>query len=134
MQDDMETMAGGDGVDGWGGLGGVSVHSGFPNPALDRRESGGHQRGGGLALDFNRLLVRHPSSTYMFRVAGHHWAAQGVYDGDVAVIDRALQAGPGDLLVTWRAGASRLCQQSQLTPEDKPWGVVTAVIHQYRKP
>ncbi len=119
MQDDLENMAGGDGV---------SVHSGFPNPAADRTH------GSGLALDFNQLLVRHPSSTYLFRVAGHHWAAQGVYDGDVAVIDRALQAGPGDLLVAWQAGASRLCRQGQLTPEDKPWGVVTAVIHQYRKP
>lgn len=120
MQDDLETMAGGDGV---------SVHSGFPNPAADR-----WRRGQGLALDFDRLLVRHPSSTYLFRVAGHHWASQGVYDGDVAVIDRALQAGPGDLLVAWQGGASRLCRQDQLVPDDRPWGVVTAVIHQYRKP
>lgn len=118
MRDDIETMAGGDGV---------SVHSGFPNPAADQR---GRERG--LALDLNRLLVRHPSSTYLFRVAGHHWAQQGVYDGDVAVIDRALQARPSDLLVAWRGGDSRLCRQDQLTPEDKPWGVVTAIIHQYR--
>lgn len=111
------------------GSDGVSVHSGFPNPAADRRG-----QGPGLALDFNKLLVRHPSSTYLFRVAGHNWAALGIYDGDVAVIDRALQAGPGDLLVAWQGNALRLCRQNQLTPEDKPWGVVTAVIHQYRKP
>lgn len=116
MQDDLETVAGSDGV---------SVHSGFPNPALDRQ-------GPGLALDFNKLLVRHPSSTFLFRVEGHNWAAQGVYDGDVAVVDRGLQAGPGDLLVAWRGDSQRLCRQSQLTPEDKPWGVITAVIHQLR--
>jgi DNA polymerase V len=116
MQNDPQTMAHGDGV---------SVHSGFPNPALDRR-------GQGLALNLNQLLVRHPSSTYLFRVAGHHWASQGVYDGDVAVIDRALQAKGSDLIVAWRADGSRLCRQHQLTPEDKPWGVVTAIIHQYR--
>ncbi|HEX5744040.1 MAG TPA: S24 family peptidase [Candidatus Saccharimonadales bacterium] len=119
MQDDPKTVAAGDGV---------SVHSGFPNPAADAGQ------GYGLSLDFNKLLVRHPSSTYMFRVAGHNWASLGLYDGDVAVIDRALQAGPGDLLVVWQGGSSRLCRQSQLTPEDKPWGVVTAVIHRYRKP
>lgn len=119
MQDDIETMAAGDGV---------SVHSGFPNPAADAGQ------GYGLSLDFNKLLVRHPSSTYLFRVAGHHWASQGLYDGDVAVIDRALQAGPGDLLVVWRDGSSRLCRQAGLTPEDRPWGVVTAVIHRYRRP
>ena len=119
MPDDMEDMAGSDGV---------SVHSGFPNPAADR----GH--GPGLALDINRLLIRQPSSTYLFRVSGHHWAAQGVYDGDVAVIDRALQARAGDLLVAWREGELKLCRQSQLTPQDKPWGVITAIIHQLRRP
>jgi SOS-response transcriptional repressor LexA len=118
MHDDLETLAGSDGV---------SVHSGFPNPAADQRG-----RRTGLALDLNQLLVRHPSSTYLFRVAGHHWAAQGIFDGDVAVIDRAAQARSSDLLVSWRTGGSRLCRQHQLTPEDKPWGVVTAVIHRYR--
>ena len=118
MQDDIQAMAAGDGV---------SVHSGFPNPAAEGR-------GYGLALDFNKLLVRHPSSTYMFRVSGHNWASHGIYDGDVAVIDRALQAGPGDLLVAWQDGSSRLCRQSDLGPYAKPWGVVTAVIHQYRRP
>lgn len=120
MQDDTETMARGDGV---------SVHSGFPNPATDSQDPGP-----GLALDFNKLLVRHPSSTYLFRVSGHSWSDKGVYDGDVAVIDRALQAGPGDLLVVWRGDELRLCRQAQLTPEDKPWGVVTAVIHRLRLP
>lgn len=120
MQDDLETMAGGDGV---------SVHGGFPNPALERRG-----RGPGLALDFDKLLVRHPSSTYLFRVSGHSWAHQGVYDGDVAVIDRACQAGPSDLLVVWRGETARLCRQTQLEPDDKPWGVVTSVIHRFRQP
>jgi hypothetical protein len=118
MQDNLEIMARGDGV---------SVHSGFPNPAADQRK-----RETGLALDLNRLLVRRPSSTYLFRVSGHHWAHQGVYDGDVAVIDRALQAKPTDLIVSWHETGSRLVRQHQLTPGDKPWGVVTAIIHQYR--
>lgn len=118
MHDDIEIMARGDGV---------SVHSGFPNPAADQRG-----RDSGLALDLNQLLVRHPSSTYLFRVSGHHWANQGIYDGDVAVIDRALQAKGSDLIVSWQPGGSRLCRQNELTPEDKPWGVVTSIIHQYR--
>ncbi len=120
MHDDLEAMARCDGV---------SVHSGFPNPAADQ---GG--RGADLALNLNQLLVRRPSSTYLFRVAGHHWADEGVYDGDIAVIDRALQARTNDLLVVWRTGGSRLCRQQQLAPDDKPWGVVTAIIHQYRQP
>ncbi len=117
MQNDMEAVAGSDGV---------SVHSGFPNPAADNRGRAG------LALDLNRLLIRQASSTYLFRVTGHTWAHQGIYDGDVAVIDRALQARPTDLLAAWRGEDAVLCRQHQLAPDDKPWGVVTAVIHQYR--
>jgi len=118
MHDDLQTMAGGDGV---------SVHTGFPNPALERR--GNSQP---LALDLNRLLIRQASSTYLFRVAGHLWADQGIFDGDIAVIDRAAQAHSRDLIITWREKDMVLIRQNQLTEEDKPWGVVTAIIHQYR--
>lgn len=117
MPDDLQTVADSDGV---------SVHSGFPNPALERRGQGS------LALDLNQLLVQRPSSTYLFRVAGHHWSDQGIYDGDVAVIDRAIQARPTDLIITYRGNGQSLCRQHQLTADDQPWGVVTAIIHQYR--
>jgi DNA polymerase V len=119
MQDNLQTVADGDGV---------SVHTGLPNPALDSRS-----QDQALALDFNHLLVRHPSSTYLFRISGHGWADQGIFDSDVAVVDRALQAGPNDLLVAWRGGDTLICRQSQLEPTDQPWGVVTAVIHAFRQ-
>ncbi len=118
MHDDLQTLADSDGV---------SVHSGFPNPALDRRGESAP-----LALDLNQLLIQRPSSTYLFRIAGHNWADQGIYDGDIAVIDRALQAGAADLIIAWRTGGLSICRQHQLAPDDQPWGVVTAVIHKYR--
>jgi DNA polymerase V len=117
MDEDFTAMADGDGV---------SVHSGFPNPALDRRGQGGH-----LALDLNQLLIKHPSSTYLFRVAGHHWSDQGIYDGDVAVIDRAREPRVADMVVVWRVDGSTLCRRRQLTASDEVWGIVTAIIHQY---
>ncbi len=117
MDDGFSAMADGDGV---------SVHSGFPNPALDRRGQGGR-----LALDLNQLLIKHPSSTYLFRVAGHHWSDQGVYDGDVAVIDRARTPRAADLVIVWHEDGSTLCRQRQLSDRDEVWGVVTAIIHQY---
>jgi DNA polymerase V len=119
MHDDLQTLANSDGV---------TVHSGFPNPGLEHRGQGSER----LSLDLNQLLIRHSASTYLYRVAGHHWADQGIFDGDVAVIDRALQAKPTDLLITWRPDGSTILRQRQLTPEDQPWGVVTAIIHQYR--
>ena len=117
MDPHIEAMAGGDGV---------SVHAGFPNPADERRGQSG------LALDFNRWLIKHPTSTYLFRVAGHQRADQGIYDGDVAVVDRAVQAGPGDLVVASRDGGLVVCRRHRLTPEDRQWGVVTALIHPFR--
>lgn len=117
MDESFTGMADGDGV---------SVHSGFPNPALDRRG-----QGASLALDLNRLLVKRPSSTYLFRVEGHQWSDQGIYDGDVAVIDRALEARASDLVISWRPTGSTICRRRQLAPDDDIWGVVTAIIHQY---
>jgi DNA polymerase V len=118
--DDIPTLADGDGV---------SVHSGFPNPAVDQRG-----RGRPLALDINSLLVRHPSSTYLFRISGHHWADQGVFDGDIAVIDRGLAAREADLVVSWQDSGFSIGRKRQLMEGEEPLGVVTAIIHQYERP
>ena len=118
MDQDFTDVAGSDGV---------SIHSGFPNPALERRGQPAR-----LSLDINQLLVQRPWSTYLFRIEGHQWADQGIYDGDIAVIDRALQANTSDLIISWRGDSSVIGKQHQLTPDDQPWGVVTAIIHQYR--
>lgn len=117
MQDDTQDLAGSDGV---------SVHSGFPNPAAE------HRTDKLLALDLNKLLIQRPSSTYMFRIAGHSWTDQGIYDGDIAVIDRAPMARSTDLLIAWRSDELVVLKQHQLLPDDKPWGVIMSIIHQYR--
>lgn len=118
MDDDLQAVAGSDGV---------SVHSGFPNPAAERLGQGAP-----LALDINRLLIKHPSSSYLFRVAGHRWTDQGIYDGDIAVIDRALRPQAGDIVIAWQNESLMLCRQSQLTPDGHVWGVITSIIHQYK--
>ena len=109
------------------GSDGVSIHTGFPNPAIDRSE-----QGTGLTLDINQLLIRHPSSTFLFRISGHHWADQGIFDGDVAVVDRALVPQSTDLVIDWRDGFS-IERQSQRLVTNPAWGVVTSVIHQYER-
>jgi len=115
MEENFADMAGSDGV---------SVHTGFPNPAID-----GRQRTRPLALDLNQLLIRRPSSTYLFRISGHTWADQGIYDGDVAIIDRAERRGANDLVISWQASGFMLCRRRQLSAEDEALGVVTAIIH-----
>lgn len=102
---------------------GVSVHAGFPNPAADRRLRG---------LDLNELLVTRPSSTFIFRIRGEEGITQGIFDGDIAVVDRAANPRPMDY-VLWHDGARfKLSRPSRMTEGGTQWGVITAVIHQYR--
>ena len=114
--DDSENMAGSDNA-------GISVHAGFPNPAADRH---------GTPLKPDQLLIRHPSSTYMFRIAGSAYEEQGIFDGDLALIDRALSPRSDDLVLTWQGEQftiGRFNKQSNL----EPWGVVSAIVHEYRR-
>lgn len=119
MHDDIRDMANGDGV---------SVHTGFPNPALEHR--GVTQP---LTLDLNQLLIKHPSSTYLFRVAGHSWSEYDIFDGDIAVVDRALQPVNTDLIIVWRDTHLTLIKRRFMQPQDQLWGTIKAIIRQLKK-
>lgn len=105
---------------------GVSVHTGFPNPATDTSLR---------SLDFNQLLIQHSVSTYMFRVEGSNWEPSGVFDGDIAIVDRALDAKKTDIVLWWQEGSDAFAISTYTTvpAEATVWGVVTATIHQFRK-
>ena len=105
---------------------GVSVHTGFPNPATDQRLH---------TLDFNQLLVRHAASTYMFRVQGDEWKGAGVFDGDIAVVDRALDPRKNDVVIWWDEpkGEFAISALADMPKEAALWGVITATIHQFRE-
>lgn len=104
---------------------GVSVHTGFPNPAVDQRLQ---------PLDFNKLLIENTVSTFMFRVRGSEWEAAGVFDGDIAVVDRALSPRKNDVVIWWNdLGGKFAISRFHAAPEGAAlWGVVTATIHQFR--
>ena len=68
------------------------LKAGFPSPADDyQRES----------LDFNRDMIRHPEATFYGRVDGDSMIDAGIADGDIAVIDRAVTAENGDVVVAY---------------------------------
>ncbi|MDB5185321.1 MAG: peptidase [Candidatus Saccharibacteria bacterium] len=121
MQDDLQTLASSD-------PDAVSIHSGFPNPALDRIGKGSK-----LALDLNALLIQHPSSTYLFRIAGHGHESYGLFDGDIAVIDRGLQPRASDLVLAWQPAGFIICLFGKLQLHDSLWGVVSTTIHQRQR-
>ncbi|HKU18193.1 MAG TPA: S24 family peptidase [Candidatus Saccharimonadales bacterium] len=105
---------------------GVSVHTGFPNPAADTSLHG---------LDLNTLLIQHSAGTYMFRVRGNEWEGAGVFDGDIAIVDRALNPGLSDVVLWWHEteGEFAISTRKHMPTNAKLWGVVTATIHQFRK-
>jgi SOS-response transcriptional repressor LexA len=117
MDNDLETLANGDSGTT------ISVHPGFPNPAADRR---------GAPLSLDRLLIQHPSSTYFFRIRGQDWSEVGIFDGDIAVIDRALPPKRSDLVLAWQGENFRLQYFRHWRKDVEPWGIVTSIIHDYK--
>ena len=57
------------------------VKAGFPSPAEDLREK----------LDLMKLLVRHKASTFFFRVSGVSMVDADMDEGDIIIVDRAVQ-------------------------------------------
>lgn len=105
---------------------GVSVHTGFPNPAADARLQ---------SLDLNQLLINHTASTYFFRVRGSEWESTGVFDNDIAIVDRALDATPNDTVLWWSENSETFCISAlhKVPKQATVWGVITATIHQLRR-
>lgn len=119
------------------------VQAGFPSPADDYVEKN---------LDLNELLVAHPSATFFVRVEGHSMRDAHIYDGDVLIVDRSLQAETGSIVVAILNGeftVKRILKKKgrlflvpenpafspiEVTPEIdfQVWGVVTYVIHKVR--
>ena len=102
---------------------GVSLHTGFPNPAADSTLG---------QLDLNRLLVPRPASTFLFRVRGNEWESAGIFDGDIAIIDRAPSARANNLVLyaSETTGEFSVCRLRVVPADAEVWGVVTAIIHQ----
>src|SRR6266699_3106856 len=66
------------------------ISCGFPSPADDYRES---------ELDINELVIAHPDATFYVRVSGNSMEGAGICEGDVLVVDRALDARENAIIV-----------------------------------
>lgn len=102
---------------------GVSVHRGFPNPAIDASIQG---------LDLNKILIENGASTYAMRLVSSEWQGNGMFAGDIVLIDRAIGPKANDLVVWWHADAFAISPKHQLPEGAEIWGVVTTAIHPYR--
>jgi len=99
-------------------------------------------------IDLNEALIRHPQSTFVMRAAGGAMIDAGISNGDVLLVDRALKAEHGHVVVAAVDG-ELICRRlhiregrptleaaspehrdivaSEVTPLEI-WGVVTTVI------
>ena len=117
------------------------VKAGFPSPAEDIREK----------LDLIKLLVRHKASTFFFRVSGVSMVDASMDEGDIIIVDRAVEPYNDCKAVCYidgeytvkrmqiSDGSVRLMPANELNTKYKPievteennfivWGVVTYVI------
>jgi len=99
-------------------------------------------------LDLNDILIRHPQAAFLMRISGDSMREAGVHDGDLALVDRALDASHGHVVIAIvgdefvcrrlhrRGGDVRLQSADAACPEWTPgegeelqiWGVVTHVV------
>ncbi len=69
---------------------GPAVCAGFPSPADDFLEG---------ALELPRWLVPNPPATFLMQVRGESMRGAGIFDRDLACVDRSLTAQHGSVVV-----------------------------------
>lgn len=117
------------------------VKAGFPSPAENIHEK----------LDLIKLLVRHKASTFFFRISGVSMVDAAMDEGDIIIVDRAIDPYNGCKAVCFidgeytvkrvemLEGKVRLMPANELNTAYKPievtsennfiiWGVVTYTI------
>jgi DNA polymerase V len=115
------------------------ISAGFPSPANDFTD---------VAIDLNKHLIQHPSSTFFGRVKGQSMKDEGINEGDLLIIDKALEPVDGKIAVCFIDGEFTVkriktdvdcCWLMPANEEYKPikvtseneffiWGIVTHVI------
>ncbi len=121
------------------------VSAGFPSPADDYLEKN---------LSIDKLLIKNQASTFLIRVGGDSMINIGIYEGDILIIDRSLDAKSKDIVIASifdELTVKRLIFDTQGNPQLKAenplysnieiknkedliiWGVVTSAIHQFIK-
>jgi DNA polymerase V len=123
---------------------GHKVRAGFPSPADDYVEA---------FLDLNEHLIEHKDATFFVQATGDSMAGAGIQEGNLLVVDRALEARHGDIVIAVidgdltvkrlekRRGKIRLMAENpayfpiEFTEgqELTIWGVVTSVIQRIKR-
>ena len=74
---------------------GSTVQAGFPSPAADYEETD---------LDINDIVVSNPSATFYIRVKGDSMRGSSIFNGDILVVDRSIEATHGKIVIAMFVG------------------------------
>lgn len=116
-----------------------TISAGFPSPAEDYVDS---------KINLNELLITHPAATFLAKAKGNSMVDCGILDGDLLVVDRALEAKHNDIVLAFYQGGylvKRLIKKGgnfyltaensqanyqpiKVTAEVVIWGVVSGVV------
>lgn len=66
------------------------VPAGFPSPAQDHLEQ---------KISLDELLDIHSPQTYVVRADGESMTGVGIFDGDLMIVNRALDPAPGEIVI-----------------------------------
>ncbi|HTC00331.1 MAG TPA: translesion error-prone DNA polymerase V autoproteolytic subunit [Ferruginibacter sp.] len=100
-------------------------------------------------IDLNEQLISNKPATFFMRVSGNSMIRAGIYDGDIAIVDRSIKPTSGKIVIAVVNGdmlirrLEIIMNKIRLIPETpklaaidvsdfselKIWGVVTFVIH-----
>ncbi len=100
----------------------VSQQTGFPSAATHYWEP---------PIDLHQELMHNQDATFFVRVQRNH-EAFNIYEQDVLIIDRSLQALPGKLALVVEEGEFRILRISKTKSAERDvvlWGVITYIIH-----
>ena len=120
----------------------TSVSAGFPSPAADDLED---------EIDPIAWVVRHPTSTFWWRVEGNCLWDVGIRDGDLIAVDRAgkRRVGRAVLAVVDGAVTAKILRKRngryflapaneqehfpdiELNEDSEIWGVIAGVVRRY---
>ncbi len=121
----------------------TSVRAGFPSPAEDFQAE---------RIDVLKHIIVHPQATFTLRVRGDSMRDEGIFDGDVILVDRAIKPRHGHIVVAvvdgaftckklWlRVGKLKLLSANPEFPDIIPrdgqiievWGVVLASVKRFQ--
>ena len=68
----------------------AGIFCGFPSPTQDYIDR---------TMNFNEDIINHPSATFYAKAMGDSMIEAGIEEGDILVIDRALDPRDGDIIV-----------------------------------